>query len=239
MPIIKTCPVCGKEFVTKKDLKQKFCSKECAAKGNIKDLSGQVFEGLTVIKLDKIIDGTSYWICKCNVCGKLKSVRRDHLKECKSCGCLKEEIIKKAKQNTLPHYRKITRILVGMKTRCYNPKVQSYQHYGARGITICDEWQEPMNFYNWAIKNDYREGFSIERIDVNGNYCPENCCWIPRNEQSKNRRQNVMINLKEVCHCFNLPYNTILARINKHNWSIEKALTTPVLKRYRNKLHST
>lgn len=229
MSLMRKCLICGKEFiVTSKKPNQKFCSKECAKKGSIKDLSGKVFEGLTVVKLDKIIDGTSYWICKCNACGNLKSVRRDHLKKCKSCGCVREETIKNAKTNTLPNYRKITRILTGMKNRCYNSKCKSYKHYGEKGICVCDEWQEPMNFYKWAINNGYEEGLTIERIDVNENYCPENCCWIPKNEQSKNRSQNIMINLKEVCRCFKLPYKTIFSRIKYCNWSIEKALTTPI-----------
>lgn len=75
-----------------------------------------------------------------------------------------------------------------MHQRCENPNCKSYKNYGARGITVCDEWEKYPPFYDWAMSHGYREGLSIERYDVNDKYCPDNCTWIPQSEQPKNRR---------------------------------------------------
>ncbi len=76
-----------------------------------------------------------------------------------------------------------------MKQRCYNSKKKEYKNYGGRGIKICDEWlNDFMNFYNWAISNGYQDDLTIDRIDVNSNYYPENCRWITKTLQNKNTR---------------------------------------------------
>lgn len=83
-----------------------------------------------------------------------------------------------------------------MIQRCENPKRQQYSRYGGRGIKVCEEWLGSngfLCFYNWAMENGYSEGLSIERKNVNGNYCPENCCWITMKEQQRNKRNNVLV----------------------------------------------
>lgn len=82
------------------------------------------------------------------------------------------------------------RIWCTMKQRCKNPKAKGYENYGGRGIAFCAEWEQFEPFCMWAISHGYSDSLTLERIDVNGNYCPENCTWIPLSEQLKNTRQN-------------------------------------------------
>lgn len=80
-----------------------------------------------------------------------------------------------------------------MIQRCNNSNNKDYRYYGGKSIKICKEWLKFPNFEKWAFKNGYQENLTIERIDVNKNYCPENCCWIPKSEQSKNKTNNIKI----------------------------------------------
>lgn len=86
---------------------------------------------------------------------------------------------------------RLLHIRAGMIYRCHNDKCRRYVDYGARGIAVCSEWLEsPESFYNWALNNGYQEGLTIERIDNDKGYFPKNCTWIPRSQQSKNRRKH-------------------------------------------------
>lgn len=122
----------------------------------------------------------------------------------------------------------------GMKKRCLNPNCKRYRDYGGRGIKVCTDWLKGFDFFaEWAYKNGYRDGLSIERMDVNGNYTPNNCCWIPRKEQSYNKRQSIIVQYHGVkkdlmvwCNELNLKYDTIHHRIT-HGWDVEKAFETP------------
>lgn len=88
-----------------------------------------------------------------------------------------------------------------MIERCENPNCKAYKNYGARGIQVCDEWKNNfVSFYNWAMSNGYRDDLTIERINVNGNYCPENCTFIPLSEQAKNKTNNVWITYNGETH---------------------------------------
>ena len=109
-----------------------------------------------------------------------------------------------------------------MKSRLFVKSSQRYKNYAGRGITMCDEWKNFENFYNWAINNGYQEGLTIERIDVNGNYEPSNCKWIPMSEQAKNRTTNVRVVYKgkemilsEVAKAEKLNYKSLLAHYHK------------------------
>lgn len=132
-----------------------------------------------------------------------------------------------------------------MKARCYNKNRWNYQYYGARGIKICDEWKNNYQaFKKWALENGYQDNLSIDRIDVNGNYCPENCRWTTDKEQKNNTRRNHYItyngktqSMSKWAEELNISYTVLRARINRSKWSIEKAFTKPVnneLKRDKN-----
>lgn len=128
-------------------------------------------------------------------------------------------------------------IWVDMKRRCYSPKRKSdYKDYGARGIRVCDEWHDYVQFRAWAMDNGYKDDLSIDRINVNGNYEPGNCKWSTTLEQANNKRSNHILTLNGESHTIsqwatilNIPEQRIRQRVGRQNWSVERALTTPVL----------
>ena len=88
-----------------------------------------------------------------------------------------------------------------MKERCYNKKCKSYKNYGGRGIKMCKEWEDnPKAFADWAVSNGYEKSLTLDRINNNGDYCPENCRWVTRKEQQRNRRVNVLLSLNGETH---------------------------------------
>ena len=132
---------------------------------------------------------------------------------------------------------RIYRIWKNMKSRCYCENRSNYKFYGGRGIAICNEWKNDfMKFYQWAIENGYKDGLTIDRIDNNGNYTPENCKWENQKEQFRNRRTSKMIfyNGKNKClsywgEIYGIKTHTLLARINR-GWSFEKSINEKVRK---------
>ena len=96
-------------------------------------------------------------------------------------------------------YTRIYRVWHGMKTRCYWKKSINYPDYGGRGITVCEEWKNSFSaFYLWAIANGYNDNLFLDRIDNNGNYCPQNCKWSTRDEQANNKRNNTSVEINGV-----------------------------------------
>lgn len=131
---------------------------------------------------------------------------------------------------------RLKRIFNTMKRRCYCETSKGYKMYGARGIRICDEWLSSYeNFREWALSNGYSDELSIDRIDVNGNYEPNNCRWATAREQANNRRSNVFITVNGITRSMaewgrinNIPRDTIWRRINVWNWDMESAVTIPI-----------
>ena len=123
-----------------------------------------------------------------------------------------------------------------MKSRCYYTKNKNYNAYGGRGIAVCDEWKNDfMSFYNWAMENGYDDTLTIDRIDNNKGYSPNNCRWATAKQQVMNRTNTLQIAYKgktkplmEWCEILNLSYNTIWTRLHKYNWTVEKAFTKGV-----------
>ena len=124
-----------------------------------------------------------------------------------------------------------------MRQRCYYHKATSYKRYGAKGITMCDEWlKDFMSFYNWSMENGYSDELTIDRIDGNGNYEPQNCRWTTYKEQANNTSTNVIIELNGVKHSLaewsditGLNQSTIIQR-RRRGWSDIKSITTPPFK---------
>lgn len=170
------------------------------------DLTGKKFGKLLVIKRDKNYIAPcgsiiAQWLCKCD-CGNKTVVSTRKLKSgnTKSCGCYHKEKLKKMLTKHGFRHNKLYFIWLAIKSRCYNPKNIGYKNYGGRGIKVCDEWLDKengsTNFIKWALKNGYKNGLTIDRIDVNGDYYPENCRWTSMVEQSNNRRNNHFITIE-------------------------------------------
>ena len=144
------------------------------------DLTGNRYGRLTVLQEDgKTNHGDLRWLCKCD-CGNIKTITGSKLKRgwTKSCGCIQKEW---ASRNMSTHKMSNTtlyNVWLRIKSRCYYPKNNRYHRYGGRGIKMCPEWLDFTNFYNWSMNNGYKEGLTIERIDIDKDYEPSNCCWI-------------------------------------------------------------
>lgn len=164
------------------------------------DMIGKQFGRWTVTCIDEFSSKKALkYICKCE-CGKIKSIAGAELRRgrSKSCGCLQLESVSKHNMS----YSRLYGIWGGMKDRCYNKNEKHYKEYGFRGISVCKEWKEDFNsFYEWAMSNGYSEKLTIDRIDVNGDYEPNNCRWITKEEQNRNKRDTVLMECDGKVHC--------------------------------------
>jgi len=163
----------------------------------INDLTGREFGRWKVIKItdERTKDGNVKWLCECS-CEKrtTKTVSGSNLVKGVStnCGCVRTEKVKKRAKHGLWNTR-IYKTWHSMNRRCSNPKDSNYVNYGGRGITVCEEWKEVIPFYNWAINNGYSKKLTIDRIDNDKGYYPENCRWVSMYVQSRNKRSNNFI----------------------------------------------
>ena len=201
---------------------------------------GQKYGHLTVVKrLDyKICKKTGRkealrYLCICD-CGKQIIRNGSAIRNSKnqSCGCIK--LVRSGKNRKDYHGymgTKLYKCWANMKTRCHNPNVKAYSDYGGRGIKICDEWNDFKVFKNWALQNGYKEGLTIERLDVEKGYTPNNCIWIERNAQNWNRRDTRYISYKGILKSVG-EWRTILGVkhyilynfCKKNNWQLEPFL---------------
>ena len=197
------------------------------------DLSGKRYGKIVVLERAENRGKHTMWKCKCD-CGNYTITGASELKSgtTKSCGCLKFE----SRNST--HGLSDTRlygIWQGMKERCLKEYSPAYKWYGGRGITICQEWLDDFyNFYNWAIANGYKENLSIDRINVDGNYEPSNCKWIPLEEQALNTRTTKFLTYKgetktvsEWCEITGIKKTTMLNRI-RLGFTAEECIEIPI-----------
>ena len=193
------------------------------------------FNKLTVVSLnDKKRRGKLLWDCVCD-CGVEKVVMGEYLKngDTSSCGCFKKEklssLYTKHGAKGTPEYSTWCKI----KERCRNKNCRSYKHYGGRGISVCESWVGENGFINFLNDMGKRPSsiHSIDRIDVNGDYCKGNCKWATCKQQQNNRRNNKIVEyngvkgtLSQIANIFNVNYELLRLRI-RWGWSIEESIT--------------
>ena len=195
--------------------------------GKFIDISGNKYGKLTVIeKVNKENKNITYWLCECE-CGNKKTISKPNLTtgHSKSCGCLAIESATGNKYG-LKHNESKTRLYFiwqSMKQRCYDKNVNGYKYYGLRGIEICNDWLDYEKFSEWSKGNGYKNNLSIDRIDVNGNYEPENCRFITAKQQNRNKTTSVFITYFGIKKCVSewseilgIPQTTIHNRMKKH-----------------------
>lgn len=142
------------------------------------------------------------WKCVCD-CGAEVIVSASHLNNCyvKSCGCLRRDESRQRKTIHGHRYERAYGIWKHMLKRCYNQEDGGYDYYGKRGIRVCDEWQNSYeSFRDWSLANRYADDLSLDRIDNDGNYTPENCRWVDHYTQMNNTRRSRHISYKNISH---------------------------------------
>lgn len=199
------------------------------------DLTGQVFGRLAVIEETERHKGQRYWRCRC-VCGNVTDVVQQSLRKGKtySCGCLHNEIIG-AQRATHRRSRSPEFVAwVNMRLRCNNPHNISYPNYGGRGIEVCDRWQNDFAAFLKDVGERPSPEYTLERIDNNKNYGPDNCRWATWEEQGRNKRNNhylthnqETLTVADWAKRISVPQTVLRRRINQLKWSVEKALTFP------------
>lgn len=227
-----------KARLVRRDAEQGFNPDNClfTAEGFRKDLTGKTFGRLKVLGFSRLDTQThhSVWNCKCE-CGKFFEVVGNALLtgNTKSCGCLPEHSLFDGVPKT---QKRVYSVWSGMMARCYNENNVSYGHYGARGIKVCENWKDFRTFYQWAKETGYDENAprgvcTIERIDVNGDYEPNNCTWVDTMRQTANRTisRNVLYHgkatpLSIVCEAENIPYHKLYYKVFKAKCDLETAI---------------
>ena len=237
---------CGNEVTILERSLLKDTGHSCGCQTRLKDLTGKRFGRLLVLERSKNNTNSNKpkWICKCD-CGNIVEKSGNSLTngKTKSCGCLKIEADhNRTKTHGDTAEGKTSRLYVvwaDIKQRCFNKNNTAYPYYGGRGIKMCDEWRyNYSSFKEWSYANGYNDTFekyqcTIDRIDTNKDYCPENCRWVPMKIQGNNTRRNHILSFNGELHTIaewadiiGFKYKTIMTRLNL-GWSIEDALTIP------------
>ena len=213
----------------------------------IKVYPGEKYNKFTVLEDLGIFikDGTKnpihYVLCLCE-CGKTDIVALNGLRTggVKSCGCYHSEELSLRNTKHGMSKTRLYSIWCDIKDRCENKNKDCYKNYGGRGIQICDEWKADfMNFYNWAMDNGYNDKLTIERINVDGNYCPENCKWATMLEQANNKTNTFYLTYKNETKPLRywsdktgIPPRTLYRRY-RLGWKVEDIIEKPLGSRFK------
>lgn len=203
------------------------------------EIVGKKFDYITVIKeIGRAKNNEKLYLCKCD-CGN-QIVRSKYYFNKKfanpiSCGCVKRTSKRKHNMAGTRIYKR----WLDMKHRCYGVNSNDYKDYGGRGIVVCDEWLHDFNaFYKWSIENGYTDKLSLDRIDVNGNYEPDNCRWTTAKVQAHNRRNTIYVTyhgetlpLSDLCERYNVIYSTVSKRY-KRGWDLDRCLFAKPFRKY-------
>lgn len=192
--------------------------------GKFQDLTGKRFGRWIVLKRSGYDKNKNIkWLCRCD-CGTIKEVLGSVLKSGNSfsCGCYQKETHVKIHGMT---NTRLYKIWENIQSRCFNPKHDAFHKYGGRGIKVCDEWLKFEPFMQWALTHGHKNNLTIDRIDVNGNYEPNNCRWTTPKIQARNTRFNHNITYKDETHCISewaeildIPRSTLFYKLKKNNW---------------------
>ena len=205
------------------------------------NLEGQIFNYLFV----KEYLGYGRYACVCMACNSYTEATTTQLKNGykKSCGCMHKHLLSDARKTHGDSRTPLYRLYKGIKERCYHPTdYNKKKNYFDRGIRMCDDWYNNyLSFKEWAYSNGYQKGFTIDRIDNDKGYSPENCRWVPRAEQASNRRTNTYITIDgethtvaEWCRINNINTQSAYKRICSYGWDPVKSVTTPTRTWIRN-----
>ena len=201
------------------------------------DLKGKTFTRLTVIEKADNIGKKTAWLCKCS-CGNSIVVMGTSLVSgnTKSCGCLHKEQLVDRNYKHGERHTKLYKVWLSMKERALNPKYKA-THKAYSNVRLCEEWKDYEAFSKWAKSNGYKEGLSIDRINVYGNYEPSNCRWADRVTQQNNTTRNRFIHYKgdtktlaQWAKILRINYHSLFNRLYTLHWSVDKAFETGVSK---------
>ena len=208
------------------------------------DLTGQKIGKLTVLqRVENTKQGQTRWLCQCD-CGEQTIVHGQNLRygKTQSCGCNRRIAPVIAHTTHGGRHTRIYKKWVAIKSRCYNEKATGYKYYGGRGITMCDRWRDSFEaFYEdvSTLPHFEEEGYSLDRVNNDGNYEPNNVRWASVEEQQNNKRSNHLLTYGEQTQTIaqwakeiGCDQRTLCNRLWR-GWSVEKALFTPITREER------
>lgn len=205
----------------------------------MENIINKKFNRLLIVR--KVYEDKQLYECLCD-CGKTVYAYKNSIisGNVKSCGCYRLDKIRNLQLKHDKAHTRLYNVWKDMKKRCYNPNSHSYKNYGAKGIKVCDEWKDNfIAFHDWSFANGYDENAefgkcTIDRINVGGDYSPENCHWVSLKEQANNRTNSSQITFNGKTDTMSnwarevgIPYTCLFHRLHDLHWSVEKALTTP------------